>query len=334
MVDKAKYAMKPSDHLRGHFEIVGYSTTPVSDGTHVYTWTGTGVAACYTLDGKRVWIRRLPSGEELHYSASPAVIGGKLAVFFEHLYALDAATGAIAWEQPKVNQTVASLLSARIAGVDVFISQKGEVVRASDGKMLWANPHKIGGDTGWAAPTVDGDILYVPWNGITHVFALDFTGCTGDEWKPKFRDIGGITAGAPREKGDQGDAWMAGSVLVHDGILYAVDIHARYFVMDLRTGKQLGWKRLELPGESSYVALRVAAGPTLVGKFIVMSDNQGNFVVVEPGAEMKVIGRNRLATQIPRDWAISTQEFTGYSPPVADGNRMYIRGEQIGRAHV
>lgn len=326
-VNKEKYKLNFDGHLAAHFEIVGFSTTPVSDGKHVFVWTGAGVAACYDLDGKRVWIRRLEA-DQLFYSASPAVIGGKLAVYFRQLYGLDAKTGEIAWKQPEVNMTVASLLSARIANTDVFISQKGEVVRASDGKMLWKNPHKHSGDTGWAAPTVIGDVLYVPWNGITTVLVWDFAGCAGDEWKPKVLQLDGVTAGAPREKGDQGDPWMAGSVLIHDGLLYAVDIHARYFIVDLKTGKQAGWRRLDLPGESSYVALRVAAGPTLVGKFIVTSDNQGHFVVLEPGVEMKEIGRNRLATQIPRDWAISTQEFTGYSSPVPDGNRMYIRGER------
>ncbi|MFB3894566.1 MAG: PQQ-binding-like beta-propeller repeat protein [Phycisphaerae bacterium] len=327
-VDKKKYPVKASGHLGGHFEIVGFSTTPVSDGKYVYVWTGTGVAACYDLDGKRQWIRRLPEGDELHYSASPAVIGGRLGVFFEHLYGLDARTGEIAWERKEVTKTCASLIAARIAGVDVIISQQGDVVRASDGKLLWKNPHTIVNDTGWAAPTVSGDVLYIPWFGIAQVYEEDFTGCAGDEWKPKEAVIGGITAGVPREKGDQGDPWTAGSVLIHNGLLYDTDIHSRYYVVDLKTKKRVGFKDLGLPGDSSYVALRMAASPTLVGKFIVIMDNQGHSVTLEPGAECNEISRNDLATQIARDYAITTQEYIGYSPPVADGKRMYIRGEK------
>ncbi len=140
-IDKKKYTMNFDGHLQGHFEIVGFTNTPASDGKYVYFWNGAGVAACYDLDGRRQWIRRLEA-KKLFYSAAPAVIGGKLAVYFSRMYGLDARTGRIAWEQPEVNKTVASLLSARLAGVEVFISQQGEVVRASDGKMLWKNPQQ------------------------------------------------------------------------------------------------------------------------------------------------------------------------------------------------
>lgn len=326
--DKAKYTMNLSGHLAAHFEIVGFSTTPVSDGKSVYAWMGAGVAAGYDLDGKRKWIRQLPAGEELHYSAAPAVGGGRVAVFHNHLYGLDAKTGAIAWEQPAANSTVASLLAASIAGTNVFITQKGDIVRASDGKMLWNNPSKIPNDTGWAAPVVSGDVIYLPWYGLAQVHVIDCAGCTGDEWKPKVTILEGVTAGAPRAKGDQGDEWTAGSPLIHNGTLYDTDIHSRVFAVDLKTGKQLWWHDVDLPGESNYVALRMAASPALIGKFIVVMDNQGNAVTFEPGVAYKELSRNRLATQIQRDWAMTTQELIGYSPPVADGTRMYLHGER------
>jgi hypothetical protein len=31
---------------------------------------------------------------------------------------------------------------------------------------------------------------------------------------------------------------------------------------------------------------------------------------------------------VPRDWPIPPQEMIANGPPVADGNRIYIRGEQ------
>jgi outer membrane protein assembly factor BamB len=327
-VDKKKYAQNLDGHLAGHFEIVGFTTTPCSDGKYVYIWTGAGVAACYDLDGKRQWIRRFE--EKLFYSAAPALIGGRLAVFFRQLYGLDARTGEILWQQPEVNKTVASLLSARLAGTDVFISQQAEIIRASDGRMLWKNPAKIVNDTGWAAGVVIGDVIYQPWYGITQVFAIDCSACTGDDWKPKVRTIGDIAAGLPRMAGDQGDRWTASSPLVLDGLLYDIDIHSTYYVVDLKTGKALARKDLgfKQTGEFNYVALTVAASPTLVGNFIVVMDNQGNSVTLEPGPECKIIARNRLATQLQRDWPITTQEFISYSPPVADGKRMYLRGER------
>lgn len=52
-VDRKKYALNLDGHLASHFEIVGFTTTPCSDGKYVYIWTGAGVAACYDLEGKR-----------------------------------------------------------------------------------------------------------------------------------------------------------------------------------------------------------------------------------------------------------------------------------------
>jgi hypothetical protein len=328
-IDKDKYTIHFDGHLQGHFEIVGFTNTPVSDGRRVYFWNGAGVAACYDLDGKRQWIRRLDA-KKLFYSAAPAVIGGKLAVYFIQMYGLDAQTGQVAWKQPEADKTVASLLSARIAGVDVFISQQGEVVRASDGKMLWKNPHKIPNDTGWAPPTVLGDVMYIPWYGTTSLIVLDFAGCQGDEWKPKEVSMGvgeGFPAlskaplGIPREQ-------TAGSPLIWDGKAYVNDWCGGYYVVDLATKKTLARKDLKLKGDAYYVAMPVAASCTLVGKNVLVMDNQGHTVVLEPGGECKEVARNRIAMQVQRDWATTTQEYTTYAPPVADGNRMYIRGER------
>ena len=329
-IDNKKYTMKFDGHLRSHFEIVGFTNTPTSDGKHVYFWNGAGVAACYNLDGKRMWIRRLDA-KKLFYSAAPAVIGGKLAVYFTKMYGLDAKTGQIAWQQPEVDKTVASLLSARIAGVEVFISQQGEVVRASDGKMLWKNPHKITNDTGWAPPTVLGNTMYIPWYGTSMLWVLDFAGCTGDEWKPKVDSIEGIGAGfPPLAKAPLGipREQTAGSPLIWDGKAHIIDWCGGYYVVDLTTKKTLACKELLPHGDAYYVAMPVAASCTLVGKHVVVMDNQGHSVVLEPGGECKEVARNRIAMQAQRQWATTTQEYTTYAPPVADGNRMYIRGER------
>ncbi len=329
-VDKNRYTIKFDGHLQGHFDIVGFTNTPTSDGRYVYFWNGAGVAACYDLDGRRQWIRRLDA-KMLFYSAAPAVIGGKLAVYFGRMYGLDAKTGQIVWEQPEVNKTVASLLSARLAGVDVFISQQGEVVRASDGKMLWKNPHKITNDTGWAPPTIIGNVMYIPWFGTGMLWVLDFSGCTGDEWKPKEDSVGGIGSGFPRlPTAPLGIAreQTAGSPLIHDGKAYIIDWCGGYYVVDLKTKKTLACKALLSGGDANYVAMPAAASCTLIGTHIVAMDNQGNSVVLEPGGECREVARNRIAMQIQREWATTTQEYTTYAPPVADGNRLYIRGER------
>ncbi len=72
--DKKKYKLKWDGHFASHFGIIGFTTTPASDGKHVYAFFGYGVVACYDLDGKRQWIRRLEA-KEVGYTCSPALAG-------------------------------------------------------------------------------------------------------------------------------------------------------------------------------------------------------------------------------------------------------------------
>src|SRR5258706_5176899 len=78
--------------------------TPVSDGRFVYAAFGSGIVACYDLDGRRRWIQYIdaPPGLDYGRSCSPALVGGKLLVSVHHLFALDATTGKIIWK----NETV------------------------------------------------------------------------------------------------------------------------------------------------------------------------------------------------------------------------------------
>ena len=53
--------------------------------------------------------------------------------------------------------------------------------------------------------------------------------------------------------------------------------------------------------------------------------------MLEPGRVFKQVRKNHIATQMDRYWPVPAQETVGYSPPVPDGERMYIRGERYHR---
>jgi outer membrane protein assembly factor BamB len=324
-LDQPRFAWKADDHFEGHFGIVGFTTpTPVSDGKHVWVWCGNAVAACYDLDGRRQWITRVAT-KDLSYASSPALADGTLAVFLHKLIGLEAQTGQVRWEQKKVNINNGAVLAAKIAGVPVFVTQRGHIVRARDGKLLHREDNPSG-DTGWAPPVILGDVVYQPNYGVNHLNVLDFTGVTGDEWKPKRETIGVETGNLPN--GKRADRWTAGSPLVVDGLAYLVDIYGTFYAVDLRAKKSIYRHDTELRGLFHYNALPVAASPTLLGKHIVIQDNQGTALVLQPGREFRQVAKNRIATQIDRYWPMPAQETVGYSPPVADGNRIYLRGER------
>src|SRR5262249_1976408 len=121
-IDKGRFAITADGHFEAHFGIVGFTMpTPVSDGAHIYVWSGMGVAACFDLGGKRQWIPRVPT-DALTYGSSPALAGGVLVVYLNQLFGLDAKTGKLLWQQKKIRNNVASLLGMTIAGQPVVIT--------------------------------------------------------------------------------------------------------------------------------------------------------------------------------------------------------------------
>jgi outer membrane protein assembly factor BamB len=327
-IDRPRFAPELNDHFEAHFAIVGYTTpTPVSDGKHVWAWCGNGVAACFDLDGRRRWITRVEAGP-LSYASSPALADGILAVYLNRLFGLDARTGKVRWQQKRIGQNIAAIVPARLAGTEVFVCQRGAVVRAADGHILFRPSGETSADTGWAPPLVLGETVYQPKYGVTNLTLRNFHGAQGDDWKPK-EDTLHLPEEVSRGPGGRWiDRWTAGSPLVHEGLAYSVDIYGMFYVMDLKARKMLYRQQLDVHGLFHYNAVPVAASLALVGKHILVSDNQGTTLVLAPGRTFHQVAANRIRTQLVRRWPIPAQETLTYAPPLAAGGRLYLRGER------
>jgi len=330
-IDPDAYKLDWDDHMASHFRIIGWTEpTPCSDGKFIYVYCGNGVAACYDLDGNTRWIRRVNSGE-IHYPASPALVDGKFVIFARggfNLVALDAATGTIAWRQPKVDKCVGALIGTHIGGVGVVVSQKGDVVRVADGKLLYSNPLKTRGDTGWAPPLCLDDVMYLPWLGVGRLLVRDFSRASGDAWTCERRDIDSIAITRDRN-GKWVDRWTCSSPLVVDGIYYNIDVFGTLYAVDLERRKVLYREDLsdDFKMLTHYNAVGVSASITLGGKHLFAMDNQGTTIVFEPGPTFKKVATNHIEQQLDRPWPIRPQEEIGYSPPLFESSRMYLRGE-------
>jgi hypothetical protein len=323
--DEKRYKLKWDGHLASHFGIVGFTTTPVSDGRHVWAFFGQGVVACYDLEGNRRWIRRLEA-EEVRYSCSPALAGGKLVCVFGGMHGLDAATGETVWTRPEAT-SIASLIPARIKDTDVVFTRQGIVHRASDGKPLWSNPHIRQGDTGWGAPAVLGEVMYLSWLGISNLIVADFSGVSGEAWNPKVRIIE-LATDHRRPSGEWLDRWTAGSPVIWNGTFYGIDQYGVFYAVDLASGKTLYKQDVGLDEMHTYNHIGVGASATLAGKYLYVIDNQGTVVVLEPGPAYQQVAVNRIQTQLARDWPIPPQETLANGAPVFEGKRLYLRGEK------
>jgi outer membrane protein assembly factor BamB len=280
-------------------EDTGYSTpTPTSDGKQVYAAFGTGIVACYDLEGRRRWARRLethPSqySEPRLYGVpeSPLLAGGLLLVHLLKLTALDPGTGKTVWEA-EAGVHFGSPVRVRVGTIDAVLTACGDIFRVSDGRVLAT---KIWPSEGLpletcCSPVASGDTVYLVGKGGGAV-----------RLKPSNDDrlVAEKLWEAKRVRG-----WCVGSPVYADGLLYAL-VDGRFTVLDAADGKPV-YKQTLLEGKC-YPSM-VLAGPCLYA-----SSNEGETVVIKPGREYQEVARSTL------------EPFA--STLVFSGKRMYVRGQ-------
>lgn len=269
----------------------GNSTaTPVSDGKHVFAVFGTGLVACYTLDGELRW-QRFIEGSTIGFghSSSPLLVSGKLIVHFHDLIALDAATGAEVW-RAELEATHASPILFRWGQENTIISPAGSVLRASDGKVLFKDNALR---TSECSAVADGDILYVQ-EGKTTALKLPSPGKTDDGLEILWQ----VSASRGRR---------TPSPVLHKGLLYGATTDGILEVTDVESGEIVYRKRLDFDGN-------LYSSVTAAGDYIFLGCTRGTTLVLKAGREFEQVALNKL-------------ENYG-SNPIFAGKRMYLRGQQ------
>ncbi|MEI7879282.1 MAG: PQQ-binding-like beta-propeller repeat protein [bacterium] len=268
-------------------DVTGFtSPSPVTDGKRIYAVFGNGVAACYELDGTRVWGRLIERPQhDWGHSASPLLIGNKMLVHVLKMTALDVSTGKTLWatESPPGWGTS---VSARLGEVEVVITPKGDIFRVSDGTKLAKSVAKLD----YCAPVVEKDIVYFVENGGK---AIRLPATVSEPVK-----VETLWQTSP-----VAERYYASPVYYKDR-LYAVQQRGVLSTIDAVTGKVLSENKLELGG-TFYPSV------TLAGHNLFVSSDNGVTVVFDVDDAGKEIARNSL------------EPFR--SSPVFDGTRLYIR---------
>jgi outer membrane protein assembly factor BamB len=285
--DLMKRVPPPPSYADG--ETSNSAATPVSDGKHVYALFGNGVVCAYTLGGERRWLKYVEAPTiTFGHASSPALADGKLIVHLNDLFALDAATGEIAWRVP-LPARHASPMVMRVGETRVVVSPAGAVVRLEDGKVLLKDGTLAASE---CSPVLEGGILYAVPGGARAV-----------------RLVPGGKAGVKLEK--VWDKRAAGgrrtpSPVLHDGLLYAVNTDGILEVFEAATGEPVYKERLEVGSVYSSV--------TAAGGNLYLSGTRGMTIVLAPGREFREVARNKL-------------EGFG-SSPVFSGRRMFVHTRQ------
>ena len=277
-----KYA-NPSTHGDN-----GHSTpTPVTDGKHVYTVFGTGVAVCYDLEGNKVWgtFVETPTHEWGH-SASPLLVDGKVLIHILNLVALNAENGDEQWRAGLPSYWGSPILT-RIGDVNVVMTPHGDVVRVDDGSIVHRGLSKLE----FCAPIQEKDVVdYIQAGGK----ALELPSSIGEEFKT-------LWTTQPRD-----DRYFA-SPIIHQGLVYTMTQNNVFSVIDTANGEIVYSKKLSLGGGKAFPSI------TMAGEYLYVSNSNGTTLVLKPGRTYREVAKNRL------------ERFQ--SNPVFQGDKMYLRGK-------
>jgi outer membrane protein assembly factor BamB len=294
--------------------------SPVTDGTHVWVMTGTGLLKAFDFTGKEQWSRDIQKdygrfGLNWGYGSSPLLFEDSLYVQVLHGMTTDDPSyllrirkddGRTLWrverptrarvESPDSYTTPALL---RYGGVTEIVLSGGDVVTGHDpasGRELWRvnglNPDNDASYRIVASPVVHGEILIVP-----------------SRERP-------MLALKPGGRGDVSRSHVLWSFMngpdvptpVTDGrYLYTINDRGIIWCLDARTGEEIyGRRRLR---SSTY-----SGSPVLADGKIYVTDEDGVTSVVRAGPRFEILAENDFG------------EYTLSSPAISDG-QIFVRTE-------
>jgi outer membrane protein assembly factor BamB len=298
----------------------GASSTPSTDGKHVWAFVGSGDLACYDFDGKEVW--KLDAQKrygkfniQFGMHTTPVLYGDRLYLQLIHsggawVIALDKATGETLWKVERKSdgkqECEHSYASPVIwhRGKEAYLVTHGNdyaiAHRLDDGKEIW----RVGGLNPKdrynftlrfvASPVATPELIVVPSakNGPVvgvkpDAAGMVLAGSTGEQWRRANN-----TPDVP-------------SPLVHDGLVYLCRENGVLICMDARTGKQFYEERTH--------SQRHRASPVYADGKIYLTARDGTVSVVKAGPKFELLATNRLPDQVSA------------SPAISHG-RIYLRG--------
>jgi outer membrane protein assembly factor BamB len=280
------------------------SPSPVTDGTRVYAWFGTGQIVSLNRDGSVAWQRHLgqeiaPFDIQWGHSSSPVLYGDLLILLCDHasasyILALDKQTGKERWkaDRGKGRSSYSTPLVIEGAFGAELIVNSSERVDAYDpktGKFLWhagdSNRFPI------PSPVFHDGVIYASRGYRSGPYMALRPGGTGDVTGT--RTVWSAATGAP----------YVSSLLYYEGVIYMANDVGVLTAIDAATGTRLWQERVD----GVFSASPIAGG----GHIYFVSEN-GDTVVVKAGRTPQIVGRNALGER-------------AVASPAASNGRIFIR---------
>lgn len=275
------------------------SPSPVTDGTHVWAMTGTGVLKAFTMAGDEVWNRDLQRdygqfGIQFGYGSSPVlhedalyvqVLHGMLTDDPSYVLRIDKASGRTMWHVERPTDAIVESPDSYSTptllhhdGVTQLIVTGGDVVTAHDidtGAEVWRadvlNPQNRSNYRIISSPLVLGDLVIAP---------------------TRVNPLVAIRAGGRGDVSTSHVAWTFHRgpdvpTPVSDGrLLYLVSETGVVYCVDVQTG-ELVYGPERLPNDF------YSASPLLAdGKIYVTGETTGVTTVFRAGPEFEILASN------------------------------------------
>jgi outer membrane protein assembly factor BamB len=294
------------------------SETPVTDGKHVFALFGNVGIACYDMDGKPAWSKKLLARKMRMgwgTAASPALHGDKLFLVHDNeeksfIEALDQHTGKQLW---RADRDEGSNWSTPFVWTN---DRRTEVVTAGskrvrsyslDGKLLW----ELKGMSVISIPTpfAAKGLLYVTSGYVADPFLKPLyaikSGAAGDISLAEDESANGYVAWCQRQAGPYHP-----SPVVYGDYLYVLLDRGFLACYESKTGKQVYRKRL---GGAAFTA-----SPWAYHDRIFCLSEDGETFVVRAGREFKLLDRNKLG-----EMSLATPAVAGGSLFLRTRSRCY-----------
>jgi outer membrane protein assembly factor BamB len=275
--------------------------SPVTDGTLVYAWFGTGQIVALDRTGAVVWQRHLAKENgafdiQWGHGSSPVLYGDLLILLCDqparsYLAALDKTTGKDRWKadrgQGRASYSTPLVIEGAF-GTEVIVNstERIDAYDAKTGAFLWHT-----GETSRFAvpsPVFHAGVIYASRGYRSGPYMAIKPGGRGDVTSTQ--TVWRIATGAP----------YCSSLLYYDRVVYMANDVGVLTAIDSASGERVWQERVD----GVFSASPVAGG----GHVYFVSEN-GDTVVLKAGRTPQVVGRNALGERAVASPAISNGQI-------------------------
>ena len=273
------------------------SSTPVSDGKHVFVHFGTHGTACLTLDGQIVWQNRELKYEPRHGNGgSPILVDDILVVSCDgsntmFVIALDKVTGKVRWRTPREHKNGSKFSF----GTPLLIEVNGEKQIVAPGTFHVAGYRPKDGGEIWRVDYGQGySVIPRPVFGHGLIF-LSSGYDTPVLMAIKPDGQGNVTETHVAWKTNKSAPHTPSPLLVGEH-LYVVSDGGIATCFEAKTGEQVWQKR---------VGGNFSSSPLFADGKIYLQSEQGDGIVLQPGSEYVELAKNELEPRTFASYAVA-----------------------------